>query len=76
MTPYLSNATFLQNTLSFLNKASVALNPLVSLIGRLVARSGRKRGKRQTDRQNDIPSAVFLTALFTVGNFQISGSSR
>ena len=31
----------------------MALNPLVSLIGRLVARSGRKRGNRQTDRQTD-----------------------
>ena len=31
------------------NQASVALNPLVSLFGRLVARSGRKRGNRQTD---------------------------
>ena len=29
----------------------MALNPLVSLFGRLVARSGRKRGNRQTDRQ-------------------------
>ena len=37
----------------FINKASVALNPLVSLIGRLVLRSGRKRGNRQTDRQTD-----------------------
>ena len=27
----------------------MALNPLVSLFGRLVARSGRKRGNRQTD---------------------------
>ena len=35
----------------FLNKASVALNQLVSLFGRLVARSRRKRGNRQrTDR--------------------------
>ena len=31
----------------------MALNPLLSLIGRLVARSGRKRGNRQTDRQTD-----------------------
>ena len=31
----------------------MALNPLVSLIGRLVARSGRKRGNRQTDSQTD-----------------------
>ena len=38
----------------------MALNPLVSLIGRLVARSGRKRGNRQTD--NDKPSTVTLAA--------------
>ena len=31
----------------------MALNPLLSLIGRLVVRSGRKRGNRQTDRQTD-----------------------
>ena len=31
----------------------MALNPLVSLIGRLVARSGRKRGNRKTDTQTD-----------------------
>ena len=31
----------------------MALNPLLSLIGRLVARSDRKRGNRQTDRQTD-----------------------
>ena len=31
----------------------MALNPLLSFIGRLVARSGRKRGNRQTDRQTD-----------------------
>ena len=40
----------------------VALNPLVSLIGRLVARSGRKRGNRQTDRQNDKTTTVTLAA--------------
>ena len=34
----------------FKNKASVALNPLVSPIGCFVVRSGRKRGNRQTDR--------------------------
>ena len=34
----------------------MALNPLVSLFGRLVARSGRKRGNRRTDGQNDRPS--------------------
>ena len=37
----------------FKNKASVALNPLVSVIGRLVACSGRKRGNRQTDGRMD-----------------------
>ena len=37
----------------------MALNPLVSLIGRLVARSGRKRG---TDGQNDKLSTVTLAA--------------
>ena len=31
----------------------MALNLLVSVISRLVARSGRKRGNRQTDRQTD-----------------------
>ena len=31
----------------------MALNPLVSLIGRLLARSGRKRGNRQTDGRKD-----------------------
>ena len=35
------------------NQASVALNPLVSLFGRLVVRSGRKCGNRQTDRRTD-----------------------
>ena len=44
----------------------MALNPLVSLFGRLVARSGRKRGNRQTDRQTDRqtqrPSTVTLAA--------------
>ena len=34
-------------------QASVVLNPLVSLFGRLVALSGRKRGNRPTDRQTD-----------------------
>ena len=45
----------------------MALNPFVSLIGRLVARSGRKRGNRQTDRQtdrqNDKTTPVILAAL-------------
>ena len=35
------------------NKASATLNPLVSLFGRLVARSGRKRGNRQTDGRKE-----------------------
>ena len=39
----------------------MALNPLVSLIGRLVARSGRKCN-RQTDRQNDKTTTVTLAA--------------
>ena len=43
-------------------KPGVALNPLVSLISRLVARSGRKRGNRQTDRQNDKTTTVTLAA--------------
>ena len=38
-TPYYENRTFL-------NEASVALNPLVSLFGRFVARGGRKRDNR------------------------------
>ena len=37
----------------FKNKASATLNPLVSLFGRLVARSGRKRGNRQTDGRKE-----------------------
>ena len=43
----------------------MALNPLVSLIGRLLARSGRKRGYRQTDgqtRRNDKTTTVTLAA--------------
>ena len=40
----------------------MALNPLLSLIGRLVARSGRKRGNRQTDRQNDRTTTITLAA--------------
>ena len=46
----------------FKNKASVALNLLVSVIGRLVARSGRKRGNRQTDGRNDKTTTVTLAA--------------
>ena len=37
----------------FKNQASVALNPLVSLFGCLVARSGRKCGNRQTEGWTD-----------------------
>ena len=40
----------------------MVLNPLVSLFGRLVARSGRKRGNRQTNGRNDRPSTVTLAA--------------
>ena len=41
----------------------MALNPLVSVIGRLVARSGRKRGNRQTDGiRNDKTTTVTLAA--------------
>ena len=44
----------------------MVLNPLVSLFGRRVARSGRKRGNRQTDKctdgRNDRPSTVTLAA--------------
>ena len=40
----------------FKNQASVALNPLVSLFGRLVARSGRISGNRQTDGQTYRPT--------------------
>ena len=40
------------------NKASVALNPLVSVFYLFVARGGRNRGNRQTDR----PSTATLGA--------------
>ena len=40
----------------------MVLNPLVSLFGRLVARSGRIRGTGQTDGQNDRTSTVTLAA--------------
>ena len=45
----------------------MALNPLVSVMGRLVARSGRKRGNRQTDGRmdgirNDKTTTVTLAA--------------
>ena len=50
----------------FKNQASVALNPLVSLFGCLVARSTRISGTGQTDGrtdgQNDRPSTVTLAA--------------
>ena len=42
-------------------KTKLALNRLVSLFGHLVARSGRKRGNRQTDRRTKYrPSTVTL----------------
>ena len=41
----------------------LALNPLVSRFGHLVARSGRKRSNRQTDRRTEYrPSTVTLAA--------------
>ena len=40
----------------------MALNLLVSLFGRLVVRSGRKRGNRQTDGRTYRPSTVTLAA--------------
>ena len=46
----------------FKNQTSVALNPLVSLFGRLVARSGRISGTGRTDGRNDRPSTVTLAA--------------
>ena len=46
-------STFTKIALFKIKPASVALNPLVSLFGRLVARSGRKRGNRQTDGRTD-----------------------
>ena len=50
----------------FKNQASVALNPLVSLFGRLVARSARISGTGQTDGRTDgktdRPSTVTLAA--------------
>ena len=46
----------------FENQASVALNPLVSLFGSLVARSGRISGTVQTDGRMDRPSTVTLAA--------------
>ena len=47
----------------FKNKASVALNPLISLIGRLLRVAAENVvTDRQTDRQNDKPSTVTLAA--------------
>ena len=54
----------------------MALNPLVSLIGRLLARSGRKRGNRQTDGQtdgrNDKTTTVTLAAHARRGLIRVS----
>ena len=60
----------------------MALNPLVSLFGRLVARSGRKRGNRQndgqtdrqTDRQTYRPSTVTLGAHARRGLMRVKGT--
>ena len=46
----------------FKNKASVALNMLVSLFYLFVARSGRKRGNRRTDRPSTVTLAVHVRA--------------
>ena len=40
----------------------MALNPLVSLFGRLVVRSGRKHGNRHTHTQTNRRSTVTLAA--------------
>ena len=46
-------STFMKIAIFKIKPCSVVLNPLVSLFGRLVACSGRKRGNRQTDRRTD-----------------------
>ena len=51
-----------RGTRHFKNEASVALNPLVSLVYLFVARGGKKRGNRRTDGQTDRPSTVTLAA--------------
>ena len=48
----LERSTFTKNRY-FKNQDSVALNPLVSLFGHLVARSGRIRGTGQTDGRKE-----------------------
>ena len=55
-------STFTKIAIFKIKPVHVALNPLVSLFGRLVARSGRKRGNRQTDGQTYRPSTVTLAA--------------
>ena len=63
----------------FTKNASVALNPLVSLFGRLVARSGRKRGNRQTDRQTDGMTSLRMRAEGYITQFvmnPLSGGSH
>ena len=47
----------------YANQASAAMNPLVSFFGCLVARSGRKRGNRQTDGRNDRLLSTHLNPL-------------
>ena len=58
----------------------MALNPLVSLIGRLLARSGTKRGNRQTDGRtergrNDKTTTVTLAAHARRGLMKLEGGN-
>ena len=48
----------------------MALNPLVSLFGRLVARSGRKRGNRQTDGRTDDRPTLAAHARRELNNYR------
>ena len=54
----------------------MVLNPLVSLFGRLVARSGRKRGNRQTNGRNDRTLAAHARRGLTIdGDRRCSGKT-
>ena len=61
--------TFERNTFTKI-QACVVLNPLVSLFGRLVARSGRDR---QTDRQTD---GIMCMRIFRSDKMATTGISR
>ena len=59
---------FTLHNIFYENQASVAPISLVSLLGRLVAHSGRKRDSyRQTDRHTDQVHTVTLAAHRAVG---------